>query len=395
MPVLVEHDAAWANALAAGLPPGTQVVASIAQLDNWLDKQGDEYAVVLGPNTDLAEAVTLAERLRFDHPTTGIVLLRHELSSSVFQAAMSAGIPAVVAANDVDGLSAAVSRAHVTWEAIRGPVDASGDRTGTVITVFSPKGGVGKTTVAVNLAVALSGSGAARVCLVDLDLAFGDVAITLQLIPERTILEAVDADPNVDFALLQDLLTRHSENLSILAAPTTPDARDRIPPAMVQRVLATLRRHFDYVVVDTSPGFDEPVLQAFDETDELVLVATLDVPTVKNTKMALETLDMLDLLKNNRHLVLNRADDEVGLSAHNVESILKLPVAVAIPTDVAVANATNHGRPIVAALPEHRVSQAVRELAARLSGAPAGVGAPAPARRGRFGRGRRKENPSS
>src|SRR5690348_4677906 len=106
MPVLVENDAAWANALAAGLPAGTQVVASIAQLDNWLAKQDDEYAVVLGPNTELGEAVTLAERLRFDHPTTGIILLRHELTASVFQSAMNAGIPAVVAANDVDGLTA-------------------------------------------------------------------------------------------------------------------------------------------------------------------------------------------------------------------------------------------------------------------------------------------------
>ena len=281
MPVLVENDAAWANALAAGLPAGTQVVASIAQLDNWLAKQHDEYAVVLGPNTDLNEAVALAERLRYDHPTTGIVLLRHELSAAVFQAAMGAGIPAVVAANDVDGLSAAVARARTTWDAIRGPSDASGDRSGTVITVFSPKGGVGKTTVAVNLAVALSGSGAARVCLVDLDLAFGDVAITLQLIPEHTIAEAVGAEEHLDFNLLETLLTRH-DNCSILAAPTHPEGKDRISPALIRRVLRVLRRHFDYIIVDTSPSFDDQVLHAFDETDECILVATLDVPTVKN-----------------------------------------------------------------------------------------------------------------
>lgn len=366
MPVLVENDAAWANALAAGLPSGTQVVASIAQLDNWLANQNDEYAVVLGPNTDLAEAVELAERLRYDHPTTGIVLLRHELSATVFQTAMRAGIPAVVAANDVDGMSAAVGRARVTWEAIRGPADSGGDRRGKVITVFSPKGGVGKTTVAVNLAVALSGSGAARVCLVDLDLAFGDVAITLQLIPEHTIAEAVDAEEHLDFSLLETLLTRH-ENCSILAAPTHPEGKDRVSPALIRRVLRVLRQHFDYVIVDTSPSFDDQVLHAFDETDECILVATLDVPTVKNMKVAIETLDGLDLVPGHRHLLLNRADDEVGLSPANVETLLKMPVATALPTALAVANATNHGRPIVLSRPEHPVSKALIRLAVSLS----------------------------
>jgi pilus assembly protein CpaE len=365
MPVLVEHDAAWANALAAGLPSGTQVVASIAQLDNWLAKK-EEYAVVLGPNTDLHEATELAERLRYDHPTTGMVLLRHELSADVFQVAMAAGIPAVVAANDVDGMAAAVERSKVTWEAIRGPADSSSERNGKVITVFSPKGGVGKTTVAVNLAVALSGSGAARVCLVDLDLAFGDVAITLQLIPEHTIAEAVDAEEHLDFGFLETLLTRH-ENCSILAAPTHPEGKDRISPALVRRVLRVLRRHFDYIIVDTSPSFDDQVLHAFDETDECILVATLDVPTVKNMKVAIETLDGLDLVRGHRHLLLNRADDEVGLSPANVETLLKMPVATALPTALAVANATNHGRPIVLSRPDHAVSKSLTKLATSLS----------------------------
>jgi pilus assembly protein CpaE len=366
MPVLVENDAAWASALTAGLPPGTQVVGTIAQLDNWLAHQPTEYAVVLGPNTSLDDAVALAGRLVTTHATTGIVLLRHELTSVVFQTAMRVGIPAVIAADDTEGMASAVDRARQVFEAVRGPLTAAGNRDGKVISVFSPKGGVGKTTVAVNLAVALSGSGAARVCVVDLDLAFGDVAITLQLIPEHTIVEAVDAEEHLDFGLLETLLTRH-ENCSILAAPTHPEGKDRVSPALVRRVLRILRQHFDFVVVDTSPSFDDQVLNVFDETDECILVATLDVPTVKNMKVAIETLDTLNLVEGRRHLLLNRADDEVGLSPSNVEQLLKMPVTTALQSSFAITNATNHGRPIVLSRPDHPASKALIKLAADLS----------------------------
>jgi pilus assembly protein CpaE len=262
-------------------------------------------------------------------------------------------------------MSSAVERHRITWEAIRGPADANGERAGRVISVFSPKGGVGKTTMAVNLAMALS-AGSARVCLVDLDLAFGDVAITLQLIPEHTIAEAIDVEEHLDFSLLETLLTHH-DNCSILAAPTHPESKDKISPSLVRRVLRVLRRHFDYIVVDTSPSLDDQVMHALEETDDVVLVATLDVPTVKNMKLAIETLDGLELVPGHRHLLLNRADDEVGLSSANVETLLKMPVAAAVPTALAVANATNHGRPIVLSRPDHPVSKSLIKLARSLS----------------------------
>jgi len=380
MPIILDPDQARAAGAASILADGATVVADPAALATTLAARPDEYAVVIGPHMPVRDAATLAEGLRATHPSATVVLVRQELSTSVYSSAMEAGIPAVVAEGDGQGLGAAVDRARRTWEAIHGPSREAGDG-GQVVTVFSPKGGVGKTTLAVNLAAAMAADPRRRICLVDLDLAFGDVAITLQVIPQHTIDEAIGAEASLDFALLDQLLTRHPANLSILAAPMRPDAKDRITPALVGSALATLRQHFDYVVVDTSPGFDEAVLQALDHTDELVLVATLDVPTVKNMKMAIETLDLLDLVKGHRHLVLNRADDAVGLSVKDVEGILKMPVQAAIPTDIAVANATNHGNPITLAQPQHRVATTIGKLAGELGAAPTGA---EPARRRGF-----------
>lgn len=362
MPLLVEPDPAWAEALAETLPAGTRVLD--APPEHWgAENQGD-YAIVLGPNLEIADIAALAESARAGNPAVALVLLRHEPSADTYQQAMRAGVNHVVTAADLDELADAVERSRRSFEALRGAQStASGPAAGhgRVITVFSPKGGVGKTTVAVNLAMALS-EGGARICIVDLDLAYGDVAITLQLIPEHTIAEAVGAEEDLDFQLLQTLLTKH-ENCSILAAPTHPEGKDRISPGLIGTTLRVLRDHFDFIVVDTAPSFDDQVLHAFDETDECIVIATLDVPTVKNVKVALETLDALDLAEGHRHLLLNRADDEVGLSPANVESLLKMKVATALPSSLAVANATNHGRPIVLSQPEHPVSRALRGLA--------------------------------
>ena len=172
----------------------------------------------------------------------------------------------------------------------------------------------------------------------------------------------------MDVEMLDGLLTRHQDSLMVLAAPPHPDTRERVSPRLVSRIIRTLRETFDYVVIDMAPAFDEQVLTALDETDEVVLVATLDVPTLKNVKVAVETFDALHIAKDNRHLVLNRADDEVGINADKVEGILGMTVATQIVSSVDVAAATNAGSPIVVSDPEHQLSVAVRELATRLAG---------------------------
>jgi pilus assembly protein CpaE len=227
---------------------------------------------------------------------------------------------------------------------------------------------VGKTTIAVNLALALTQKGARRVCLIDLDLAFGDVAITMQLFPTHSIEQAIGSEESIDVEMLDGLLTRHQDSLMVLAAPPHPDTRERVSPLLVSRIIRTLRETFDYVVIDMAPTFDEQVLTALDETDEVVLIATLDVPTLKNVKVAVETFDALHIARDNRHLILNRADDEVGINADKVEGILGMSVVAEIPSSFEVAAATNAGTPVIVSAPEHQLSVAVTKLAGTLAG---------------------------
>ncbi|GAA1912339.1 response regulator [Nocardioides lentus] len=382
MPVVVEPDPAVVEKLHAALPPGGHAVQSTDRLVAWLAVRPEEYVVVLGPSLDLEDALGVCQHLRTARPTVSVLLVRALVDTAVLGRAMQAGAREVLPAEDTVALGAALGRAYELWSALRGPGGAA--RHGRVVTVFSPKGGVGKTTIAVNLALVLADRGSRQVCVVDLDLAFGDVAITLQLFPTHSIEHAAGGEHDLDFSLLEPLLTRHPDGIAVLAAPSLPDALDRISPSLVTQVLRTLASQFDYVVVDTAPAFDEHTLAALDATDDLVLVATLDVPTLKNVKVAAATLDTLRVAEGRRHLVLNRADDAVGIDPGQVPGILGMPVAARLPSAVAVAAATNAGRPLVLDSAAHPVSEAVRGLVRAVAGEPAvppGRPTPAPARR--------------
>jgi len=369
MPVVVDTDSETLASLLEAIPSGGHGVDVPDRLQAWLANRPEEYAVVLGPHVELQHALALSDGMRLSRPSTSVVLVRHEVDAVVLREAMQAGIRDVVPLSDPHAITAAVDRAYQLYIALRGPGGAI--HTGRIVTVFSPKGGVGKTTMAVNLALALADKGARKVCLVDMDLAFGDVAITLQLFPSHTIEHAVGSEDSVDAALLESLLTRHPDSLMVLAAPSHPDVRDRVTPLLVSRILRALRETFDFIVVDTAPAFDEQTLTALDETDECVIIATLDVPTLKNVKVALETLEMLNIASGHRHLLLNRADDAVGLGPDKVESILGMSVAAQVSTSIDIAAATNSGRPILSSNPGHASSTALRQLAAQLSGEPA------------------------
>ena len=390
MTVIVESDPTSAEALQSAVGSAATIVAGLEQLRRHLDVHPGEYAVILGPSVDQAAAVALADTLRVTKPALGVILVRRRVDTAVLADALRAGMREVVEERDLTGLNEAVSRVyalHVALTTSEGGGVSSTEPTGTLVTVFSAKGGVGKTTVSTNLAASLAEGGKRNVCIVDLDLAAGDVSIVMQLFPMHTIADAVGIDRSLDPSAVESLLTEHSPGLKVLAAPVQPEAKDRISSDMVGQILRILKERFDVVVVDTPPAFDEVVLQAFDESDLVLLLGTLDVPALKSLKITTEMLSLLNHPRDNWRLILNRADMKVGLTPAEFEKTVGLPIAAAIPQSNDVPASINSGRPLVIASPRHAVSAAIRKLAKEcLDAAPAKdsaavAGAAAPARR--------------
>jgi pilus assembly protein CpaE len=243
---------------------------------------------------------------------------------------------------------------------------ASGSR-GRIVTVFSPKGGTGKTVMTTNLASSLAKHHGKRALLLDLDLQFGDAAIMLGLEPEKTIHDFVTAPGELDQDKLAGYITRHPSGLDILPAPLRPEDAELVTEAKLAKLLEVAREGYDVIVVDTSPFFHGPMLATLDRTDELLLLCSLDVPTLKNVRLALQTLELLSFPQERIKVVLRKTHTKVGMKPGEVEAALERRVSFEVPSDGAVPLTVNRGNPIVLAEPRNDFSKAVRDMAKQLA----------------------------
>ncbi|MEV6893319.1 MULTISPECIES: AAA family ATPase [Kribbella] len=237
---------------------------------------------------------------------------------------------------------------------------------GRIITVFAAKGGCGKTTVATNLAVTLCARGTRRVCLIDLDLQFGDVACTLGLRAERSLCDALQRDDALTAEDVAAVMTTFRPGLDCLLAPSGPGAAAQISPELIEDLLYIVRDMYHYVVIDTPSQFNASVLVALDAADHQVLVATPERPSLKNLRL---TLDILDLLydASARSVVINRCDNRTGLTAADVDQLLRSPITAQLPNWTDVPASINRGEPIAVGYPDHPVSVAIHHLADALA----------------------------
>jgi len=233
---------------------------------------------------------------------------------------------------------------------------------GQIICILGPKGGTGKTLTATCLAVALAEMGK-RVALVDLDLQFGDVGLCMGLRPDSTIYDLVRAGGSLDEEKLGDFLVTHHSGVEVLMAPSRPDHAAVVSVEFLREVYGTLRRMVDFVVIDTPPGFTPEVIATIDSATTICMVGMLDALSLKNTKLGLETLELMGFSHDRIKLVLNRARTRVGISDEDVVAIVDRTPDVLVPSDRDIPRSVNEGTPIVMSKPQSEAAEAFRHLA--------------------------------
>jgi pilus assembly protein CpaE len=328
--------------------------------------------ILMDINMPVMDGITATERLSLEAPECGIVMISVQGEAEYLRKAMMAGareyLTKPFAGDDLANAIKKVAELEGKRRQVRKSETAEQAAEGRLIAVFSAKGGVGKTTLAANLAVALATDFKARVALVDLDLQFGNVGVLMDIAPPRTIADLV-REKSLDRDLVESYLVDHSTGVRILPAPLRPEQAETISAAHVDRIITLLRQLVDFIVVDTPQAFSETNLGVLDHADLILLVATLELPAVKNVKLSLDVMSNLNYPPEKIRLILNRYSDEIGIPREDLEKSLHFPVAARIPSDGrTVVASVNKGVPFYSTDPGSRVAQAVRELAGQIVG---------------------------
>jgi pilus assembly protein CpaE len=358
-----------AEQVQASLPADADfnVVGMVSGADealHWLrDTPADMLLVACAGYSD--RALLLLDAVSRQNPELSIVVLGHGSPNGFLRRAFEAG------ADDIIMLPATRDQVRFELQKLlarkQGAETPSSPDNSHLVCVLGPKGGTGKTLTATNLAVAFAQRGS-RVALIDLDLQFGDVALCLGLPPEKTVYDLAQSPGAVDYDKLDAFLATHSAGVRTLIAPRRPDQASAVGAELLREVYSILRTRFDWVIIDTPPGFTAEVITSIDSSTDIVMVGMLDSLSLKNTKLGLETLELMKYDPDHIYLLLNRAHSRVGISQSDVEAVLGRTPDVFIPSDREIPRTVNEGIPIVIARPQSEPAEAFRRLADLLGG---------------------------
>jgi pilus assembly protein CpaE len=295
-----------------------------------------------------------------DQPTRPVVVLCEGSPNGFVRRVFEAG------ADDIIRLPESTEEVYFALQKAvarkQGSIVASGATLAPLICVLGPKGGTGKTLTTANLGVALAETGK-RVAAVDLDLQFGDLGLALGTTPDHTLFDLTKSGGSMDGEKIDAYLVEHVSGLKLLLAPSRPDQATAITPEFIRDVYAGLRTTHDFVLVDTPPGFTPEVIASIDASSHVIVVGMLDALSLKNTKLGLETLELMGYNAEQIRIVLNRADSRVGITPDDVEAVLGRKPDVMVPSDREIPRAVNEGAPIVMARPNSDAANAFRALA--------------------------------
>lgn len=340
---------------------GDSVGGSMA-LDKIENTSPDIIIMALGAGD--TDVLNLAERIILHRPRTFVILVAENLDMDTMQSAVKVGCHNLtefptsskdfseyiksVYHNETIKIKSLSEKEALLWSS-------------TVITVFGAKGGLGKSTIAANLAVKLAEK-RKKVALVDLDLQFGDLHIFLDIEPKDTIIELVQdvISPNIDS--VRSYMTVHSSGVHVLCAPKSPEYAELVSAEKIQSLLSLLRSYYDYVIIDTAPSFTEVTITAIESSSIIFFVTGLDISILRNSKLSVSILDSLQQTDKIRILV-NRAVDMNSITINDVQKIIGYPIWSKIPSDYKVAvNALNRGVPFVTGAPTSKLSESISSL---------------------------------
>jgi pilus assembly protein CpaE len=369
--VVVLDDGIAEEEVAPSLPrgDGMQVVAVVDGVDRAAAILADAGCdVVLVACAGYSERVLLftESAVRVD-PERALIVLSSGAPNGFVRRVFEVGADDIVSIpQPPDTIRFAIQKAIARKQSAAHRDGASGPGVGRLIVVLGPKGGTGKTLTAMNLAVAMQERGQ-RVALVDLDLQFGDVALGLGLKPDRTMYDLVLDNHPIEAEMVERFMVDHESGVRVLIAPKRPDQASAVTVEALRDIYAALRSTYDAVIADTPPGFTAEVIASIDLSTDLVMVGTLDSLSLKNTRLGLETLELMRYDPGDVKIVLNRANSVVGISSAIVLRVLGRAPDVSVPSDREVARTVNEGLPIVSALPRSECAKAFRELASLYS----------------------------
>ncbi len=324
---------------------------------------GRPRLAIMGPGLEIEDVLTFAGEIERERGGGATLLVAETLDAELLRAALRAGVDDVLTTQaDPQEWEEAITRAFERIAEEHDLEDSHSGR-GRIVSVFSTKGGCGKSLVASNLAVLVASRLRRRAALVDLDLQSGDLAIMFQLMPALSIFDAAQGADRLDEEALEGYLTRHDSGVSLLAAPLEPSLAEQVEPAAVNRILELLPQMYPVTIVDGPPLFTDQMLVALDASDEIILVGSMDVPSIKNLRLAVNTITQLGHPREQLRIVLNRADTKVGLRAAEVEKSLGVTIDVQIPSSREVPLSINQGSPLAVNKPRSTVVQAIAQLA--------------------------------
>jgi pilus assembly protein CpaE len=370
------------QAAAARIDAAAEVVLCnrVGAVGDVLQQEGPFTVLFAGPSLASRSGLRRVASIHEETPSTSILLAFSDRPDASLREIVQAGADDILRLpfND-DELTIALERAldigsrrlagepaPVPASSVSVAASAGAPMQARVFTVSSATGGCGKTFMATNMAMFLARHTGKKVVLVDLDLQFGEVSTALRLRPNYTIYDALHRDDEGDFEFgdhLDEFLVEHEGGFSVLAAPKEPAEADRISPSDVTRVLEVLRVHCDYLVVDTPAALSEVVLAAFDISEHLFSLATVDLPSVRNLGVFLQTLEKLRIPSENISLILNKAERDVGLDIGQIVRLFPQGFKAILPYAKEVSRSINVGMPVLASDPTSEVS---RKLAACL-----------------------------